>query len=474
MAYWQLLTAVMTWKKLNLATWLCSAVYNRETMSGLRLTRGSLRLRVILGVAAILLPAIVLGAAVSYYAQQAPRPVDEAADGRSLSQARATRPGTDAGNRTIIFIFAASVIGFLGAALIVRTVTTSVLHPLGALTDSANRFAAGQLDHRIDRLPFDELDSLGQAFNVMAEKLETNLRELKDSESRFRAISATAVDAIVSIDADSRIIFTNPAAEGCFGYGPGELLGQEVYVIMPDRFRHLHRGGVSRHLATGISRAVGGSQLELVGLKKDGTEFPIELSLASHKHGDQAAFTGIIRDITARKKNEQLLRRLSVTDSLTGLLNHGEFYRQLGEELERSRRYGGPVAVLMLDIDQFKAVNDDYGHQAGDAVLRALAELITELIRPTDKVARYGGEEFGVILPETEEPGALAMAERIRLAVADRAVRVDGTRTINITVSIGAAVFSDPARTEEQLVGEADQALYAAKQAGRNRVAVLP
>jgi diguanylate cyclase (GGDEF)-like protein/PAS domain S-box-containing protein len=442
-------------------------------MSGHRLTRGSLRLRLILGVAAMLLPAVVLGVGVSYYAQTTSRALSEPVDQVVLRPDQATGVTSDRPNVTLILIVAASAMGFLGASLTVRTVTRSVLDPLGALTDSANLFAAGRLDHRVAPLPFDELDRFGQAFNMMAQRLETNLLELKDSETRFRAISDTAVDAIISIDADSRITFTNPAAERCFGYQPGELLELDVCLIMPDRFRHRHREGVAGCLSTEAGGRVGGSQLELVGLKKDGTEFPIELSLAAHRNGDEISFTGIIRDITARKKDERLLRRLSVTDSLTGLLNHGEFYRQLGKEFERSRRYGGPVAVLMLDIDHFKAVNDKYGHQAGDTVLKTLAELMTDLIRPADKVARYGGEEFGLVLPETDESGALAMAERIRTAVAGRSVELEDGHLINVTVSIGAAVFADPSDTEQDVVGRADQALYAAKQAGRNRVATL-
>ena len=157
------------------------------------------------------------------------------------------------------------------------------------------------------------------------------------------------------------------------------------------------------------------------------------------------------------------------TDALTGLNNRGEFQRQLEDEVERSRRYNRPFSLLILDIDHFKNINDSYGHPAGDEVLRALAARLREQSRPVDQVARYGGEEFVVILTETAGEGALAVAERLRAAVADSAVAVTGGRTITVTISIGVATFPADAGSGTELIAAADAALYAAKQGGRNR-----
>jgi len=170
------------------------------------------------------------------------------------------------------------------------------------------------------------------------------------------------------------------------------------------------------------------------------------------------------------QKDQAELEDLSHRDGLTGLDNYREFRRQLGEEAQRSLRYGRPFSLLMLDLDHFKQVNDTYGHLAGDEALRSLAGLIRREVRPVDRIARYGGEEFVIILPETATAGALATAERIRDIVATRPIPVNGDREVTLTVSIGVVTYPDDADTEETLVGAADQALYVAKNGGRNRV----
>jgi diguanylate cyclase (GGDEF)-like protein len=188
--------------------------------------------------------------------------------------------------------------------------------------------------------------------------------------------------------------------------------------------------------------------------------------------GDELGQLGKTFNVMAEKlaRSQAALEDLSIHDGLTGLYNYREFHRRLTEEAERSRRYGRPFSLLMLDIDYFKAVNDTCGHLAGDEALRALAALIRREVRPVDQVARYGGEEFAVVLPETPGAGALAMAERIRDIIATHPISVSQGRTVNLTVSIGVATFPDDAESEEKLIGAADQALYDAKHAGRNQV----
>ena len=170
------------------------------------------------------------------------------------------------------------------------------------------------------------------------------------------------------------------------------------------------------------------------------------------------------------QKDQAELADLSHRDGLTDLDNYREFRRQLTEETQRSSRYDRPFSLLMLDLDHFKQVNDTYGHLAGDEALRGLAALIRREVRPVDRIARYGGEEFTIILPETTTTGALATAERIREIVATRPILVNGEREVALTVSIGVGTYPDDADTEEKLVGAADQALYVAKNGGRNRV----
>jgi len=188
-------------------------------------------------------------------------------------------------------------------------------------------------------------------------------------------------------------------------------------------------------------------------------------------HDELAQLAGTFNAMADKLAQSQaLLRELSTRDSLTGLVNYRELHRQLADEMDRSRRYGRPFSLVMLDIDHFKSINDTYGHLAGDKALRALAALIRGEVRPTDVVARYGGEEFVLALPETAGPGAVTLAERLRVRVAGHALAVTADHTISMTVSIGVASYPDGANSVQKLLSAADQALYAAKSAGRNRV----
>lgn len=164
------------------------------------------------------------------------------------------------------------------------------------------------------------------------------------------------------------------------------------------------------------------------------------------------------------------LEELSVRDGLTGLYNRREFDKRLQEEMQRSRRYNHPFCLILIDVDRFKNVNDRYGHQAGDEVLIAVGDLVQLNVRPVDVVCRYGGEELAVILSETNEKGALIVAERIRRTVAESMTATPHGDTIQVTVSIGLAAFPRDGDTPAQIIKAADEALYAAKQEGRNLV----
>ncbi len=171
----------------------------------------------------------------------------------------------------------------------------------------------------------------------------------------------------------------------------------------------------------------------------------------------------------------QETRQLAITDELTGLANHRQFYQQLAREVRRSQRYQRPLTLLMLDLDEFKQYNDRYGHLAGDRALREVAEVLRRNARDVDILARYGGEEFAIILPETDLERAAFQAERIRGAVAEHAFRGrDASTQGDLTVSIGVAALTPGMRRIEDLVHDADQALYRAKSQGRNRLELAP
>jgi two-component system cell cycle response regulator len=176
------------------------------------------------------------------------------------------------------------------------------------------------------------------------------------------------------------------------------------------------------------------------------------------------------------QKNRELevankrLRRLSITDGLTELFNHRHMHELLHEEFERTKRSSEPLAVLMLDLDRFKAVNDTYGHPTGDVILYETARMLSDTAREIDMVGRYGGEEFIVILPGTDEEAAAQFAERVRAAVAEHLYR-DEANEVHMSVSGGVASFPSPGVDHpELLIKRADEALYAAKEGGRNRI----
>ena len=168
-------------------------------------------------------------------------------------------------------------------------------------------------------------------------------------------------------------------------------------------------------------------------------------------------------------RRHRLVERLAATDELTGLPNRRLFQRALGTELARAKRAGETFGVVLVDLDDFKSVNDDFGHDAGDRVLREFAEVLRHALRETDVAARLGGEEFACLLPATDAEGARVLAERIRADLADRAIALPDGRAVSITASLGIAAYPE-AKTAEALLRAADLALYRAKAEGKNCV----
>jgi diguanylate cyclase (GGDEF)-like protein len=166
------------------------------------------------------------------------------------------------------------------------------------------------------------------------------------------------------------------------------------------------------------------------------------------------------------------VQELAITDELTGLYNRRAFHKALDKELRRSKRYKKPLSLIMLDIDGFKAINDKFGHQAGDGVLRSLALNLQRAIREIDFLARYGGDEFAVILPETEAKQAAVLAERLKKTVKNYTIDAGGS-LCNITLSMGVADISASVGSEDDLISRADSVLYMSKENGGDSVEVL-
>jgi diguanylate cyclase (GGDEF)-like protein len=189
--------------------------------------------------------------------------------------------------------------------------------------------------------------------------------------------------------------------------------------------------------------------------------------------GKADALIGISTDITELRQLREELERRATTDSLTGLANRGHFYEQANRHVQQAQRYGDALSLLALDIDHFKSINDTHGHQAGDSVLRGLAEHFRQGIRVFDLIGRVGGEEFAILLPNTDLDGAVGLAERLRESLTALRFKVDGETECVVTVSIGAASLLPADAGLDRLFARADQALYRAKAAGRNRVETI-
>ncbi|GAA3698697.1 sensor domain-containing diguanylate cyclase [Oceanisphaera sediminis] len=181
--------------------------------------------------------------------------------------------------------------------------------------------------------------------------------------------------------------------------------------------------------------------------------------------------TDVASSRLALEQANKKLARLSITDNLTGLLNRGAWENLLDSEFSRYQRYGHPCSLVLIDIDNFKSINDQYGHPVGDEVIRHLAATIRAVLRSTDQSGRYGGEEFGIILPETDSEGAVVIVERLRRAV-EAAVITTRNMEIRYTISSGIATLNNAIPHAAEWLSRSDTALYAAKHAGKNRVEV--
>lgn len=288
---------------------------------------------------------------------------------------------------------------------------------------------------------------------------------LRGEAARGRAVTEAAAEGIVTIDERGIMESFNPSAEKMFGYEACEAIGKNVKLLMPEPRASVHDGYIARHLRTGENRIIGRPR-EVMALRKDGSEFPVELNVAEIKFGRERRFTGIFRDITERKKSEEQIQRLAHYDSLTELPNRALFYDRLHQEASLAKRDHHEFALLFLDLDGFKAVNDTLGHNRGDELLKYAAVRILRAVRESDTVARLGGDEFTVILPKIGSIEDAAMvANKIIDAISANFLLHGHDQPVSVGISIGIALFPGDAQDAEALIKAADTAMYDAKKA---------
>ena len=285
---------------------------------------------------------------------------------------------------------------------------------------------------------------------------------LREAEARIRAVVDHVVNGIITIDQHGTIESFNPAAERIFGYQAAEVLGRNVKLLIPEPDRSAHDGYLANY-ARASQRTIVCSDREVVGLRSDGSNFPMDLAVSEYPLDGRRVFTGIVRDITERKRAEDQLTYQATHDLLTGLPNRTLLQRHMEQAIASSRDQDASFALLLLDLDRFKEINDTFGHHYGDTILQQVSPHLLGAVRESDTVARLGGDEFGICLPCADRATANQIAERI-LASLKQPILVDGL-AFDASISIGIALYPEHGQDIVTLMQRADVAMYKAKRA---------
>jgi diguanylate cyclase (GGDEF)-like protein len=339
-----------------------------------------------------------------------------------------------------------------------------------------------------------------QALEQANEELESRLSEIFFTHEFFKALTSfTSVDDVTSLVVDGAngilgaeisCVYLLDTAHWVLRFAAAQGRPREYFAddipVDTTILGMAHRDGVA---VESDAHAVGGSADWVADRSDLASHAAVSLRSGEHVVGVLVIGSATRREMTAAEMDRlqvignqsslalqnallhEELERLSVTDRLTELYNHGYFEQRLDEEVGRAERFGHVLSLIMIDIDDFKLFNDTYGHPRGDRVLRSVSDTITAALREIDFAARYGGEEFVVVLPETDSEGALAVAERIRAGVEQLSFSLYGVDpSVHKTVSVGVATYPVHAKAGAPLIVAADQAMYVAKRSGKNTV----
>ena len=306
---------------------------------------------------------------------------------------------------------------------------------------------------------------------MVEQKMLASQELLRDTARHKQTILDSMADGVITINAEGVIDSFNQAASNIFGYAAREVMGHNIAMLMPEPHRSHHDEYLKQYLNSGKSFEVGHVR-EVQGQRKDGCLFPISLSVSQLEHAGETTFVGLMRDISQQREDEAEIRRLAYFDSLTGLANRRLLMDRLKQAMLDSARTARHGALMLLDLDHFKLLNDSQGHLTGDLLLQQVAARLTDCVREGDSVARLGGDEFVVLLTglsATDHEAVIdteSVANKILLAFEPH-FELQGYARVS-TASIGIVLFMGERETKDELLKKADVAMYQAKAAGRN------
>jgi len=301
-----------------------------------------------------------------------------------------------------------------------------------------------------------EVDQAGKPIRMVGTGQDVTAFKL--AEERFRSLFETAPYGLIVVDGDGEVVLANSETERLFGYGRIELIGKAVEDLVPSAAGPWYREPPE----TG--------ELQLHALRKDGGRFPVEIFLTTLRTEEETLISAAVKDVTERTLAAEELAHQASHDPLTGLPNRTLFLDRLDHALHRARRSANELAVIFLDLDDFKLVNDTFGHDIGDLLLLALTPRLSAALRPGDTIARFGGDEFVVLCEDLKgEADAMHIAKRISEACGEPVVV--GGRQHAVTVSSGVVLVTDPlSANPSSVLRDADAAMYRAKASGKGRV----
>ena len=291
------------------------------------------------------------------------------------------------------------------------------------------------------------------------------MEQTSNEEALALAALEAAPDGILIVDDTGTILKANPATELLTGYSPDELTGQSVSMFLPQHMRSKHNHLVKSFFLHPVSRPMGMVSL-LQLLRKDGLPVPVDIALGHCTRDDRSAAVVFLRDMTEMKRLQDDMHYQATHDGLTGLVNRWMFMQHFEQAIQRARRSGRTMALLLLDLDEFKDVNDSHGHAAGDQALVEVARRLRSGLRAGDVIARLGGDEFTVLLPDVPSMDhVLQVAQKLQRSLSARCQLKMGE--VSLGASIGIAAFPDDAQDSGTLMRFADLAMSAAKAHGR-------